>query len=188
VPLALAWPVPLLQEPVGYAFGRGPATVCAIYSVIGFGLALPYLILTLVPAAARLLPTPGTWLPRLREGLGFLAGASTFWMLYALSHQVSPEGLAGIELALLGLSLIAWLRAREGVRGTLRFALVLGLVACGATVLWMAELNRMSPREVSPSRIETISTPAETLTPAKILDPGLPLDTREPLLNQTSGG
>jgi DsbC/DsbD-like thiol-disulfide interchange protein len=159
VPLALAWPVPMLQEPVGYAFGRGPATVCAIYSVIGFGLALPYLILTLAPAAARLLPTLGPRLPRLREGLGFLAGASTFWMLYALSHQVSPEGLAGIELALLGLSLFAWLRAREGVRGTLRFALVLGLVACGAAVLWVAELNRLSPREAVPSQMEASPSP-----------------------------
>jgi len=189
VPLALAWPVPMLQEPVGYAFGRGPATVCAVYSIIGFGLALPYLILTLAPAAARLLPAPGPWLPRLREGLGFLAGASTFWMLYALSHQVSPEGLAGIELALLGLSLIAWLRAREGVRGPLRLALVLGLVACGAAVLWMAELNRMAPRQVAPSQVETMSVPAaEALIPTKILDPGLPPDAREPLPNQTSGG
>ena len=29
VPLALAWPIPLLQEPIGYAFERGPATVCS---------------------------------------------------------------------------------------------------------------------------------------------------------------
>jgi thiol:disulfide interchange protein len=190
VPLALAWPVPMLQEPIGYAFGRGPATVCATYSVIGFGLALPYLILALAPAAARLLPASGAWLPRLREGLGFLAGASTFWMLYALSHQVSPEGLAGIELALLGLSLFAWLRAREGVRGPLRLALVLGLVASGAAVLWLAELNRLAPREAVPSRMETEASPIgqEVSIPVKGLDPGLPPDARQPLLNQTSGG
>ena len=59
VPLALAWPVPMLQEPIGYAFERGPAAVCALYSVIGFGLALPYLVLTAAPAAVRLLPAPG---------------------------------------------------------------------------------------------------------------------------------
>ncbi|HKI05086.1 MAG TPA: protein-disulfide reductase DsbD domain-containing protein [Thermoanaerobaculia bacterium] len=171
VPLALAWPVPMVQEPLGYAFGRGPATVCAIYSVIGFGLALPYLVLTLVPAAARLIPTPGPWLPRLREGVGFLAAASTFWMLYALSGQVRPEGLAGIELALLGLSLFAWLRAREGVGRTLRLALVLGLAACGAAALWMADLNRMAER------------PALFIPSVLSSDPGLPPDALEPTPN-----
>ena len=29
-PLALAWPVPQLREPVSYALGRGPATVTDI--------------------------------------------------------------------------------------------------------------------------------------------------------------
>jgi DsbC/DsbD-like thiol-disulfide interchange protein/cytochrome c biogenesis protein CcdA len=144
VPLALAWPVPLLQEPIGYAFGRGPATVCAVYSVLGFGLALPYLLFLAVPGLIRRLPEPGAWLPRLREGLGFLAGAGTLWLLYSLSRQVSREGLAWIELSLLGLGLAAWLRAREGTGRVLRMALVLGLAACGATALWMADLNRFN--------------------------------------------
>jgi thiol:disulfide interchange protein len=128
-------------------------------------------VLTLKPAAARLIPAPGPWLPRLREGMGFLAAASTFWMLYALSGQVRPEGLAGIELALLGLSLFAWLRAREGTGRTLRLALVLGLVACGAAALWMADLNRMVPRPalLGPSTLSS--------------DPGLPPDALEPIPN-----
>src|SRR6185295_10284117 len=113
-PLALACPVPLLDEPLGYAFTRGPAAVAAFFAVVGFGLALPYLLLTAVPAAVRALPLPGPWLPRLREGLGFLAGGGAFWVLYALARQVSPEGLAGIELVLLAMALLAWLRHREG--------------------------------------------------------------------------
>jgi DsbC/DsbD-like thiol-disulfide interchange protein len=170
VPLALAWPVPLLQEPIGYAFERGPATVCAVYSVLGFGLALPYLVFLLVPGAARRLPEPGAWLPRLREGLGFLAGVGTFWLLYTLSGQVRPEGLAWIELSLLGLALFAWLRSREGVGRTLRFALVLGLAACAAAALWLAALNRFD-----------VSKPGlPTAMPAQ--------ETAEPLSNPTSGG
>ncbi|MFY9826414.1 MAG: protein-disulfide reductase DsbD domain-containing protein, partial [Thermoanaerobaculia bacterium] len=55
-PLALAWPVPQLQEPLRYALGRGPATVAAVFAVVGFGLALPYLLLAAVPALVRALP------------------------------------------------------------------------------------------------------------------------------------
>ncbi|HEX3556139.1 MAG TPA: protein-disulfide reductase DsbD domain-containing protein [Thermoanaerobaculia bacterium] len=145
-PLALAWPVPLLQEPVGYALGRGPATVAAVFAVVGFGLALPYLLLAAAPALVRGVPVPGLWVPRLREGLGFLAGAGVFWVLYAISHQVSPEGLAGIELALLGMALLAWLRHREGNGRGYRAVLAVALLACAAGALWLADENRLAPR------------------------------------------
>jgi len=146
VPLALAWPVPFLQEPIGYALGRGPATVAAVFAVVGFGLALPYLLLAAVPSLVRTLPAPGGWLPRVREGLGFLAGTGAFWVLYALSRQVSPEGIAFIELALLAMALLAWLRHREGSGRTFRAVLAVGLLACAAGALWLADHNRLVPR------------------------------------------
>ncbi|MEA2603975.1 MAG: suppressor for copper-sensitivity [Acidobacteriota bacterium] len=142
-PLALACPVPLLDEPLGYALTRGPVAVAAFFAVVGFGLALPYLLLTVLPAAVRALPAPGSWTPRLREGLGFLAGGGTFWALYALAHQVSPEGLAGIELALLALALLAWLRHRQGSGRALRTLFALGLLACAVGIPWLAGHNRV---------------------------------------------
>jgi len=149
VPLAIAWPVPLLEEPVGFAFARGPAAVAALFAVIGFGLAFPYLLILLAPALGRRVPEPGAWLPRLREGLGFLAGGGALWLLYALSRRVSPEGLAWIELALLGMGLLAWLRARQGTRRPARFVLALGLAACALGALWLADHNRLTPRPLT---------------------------------------
>jgi suppressor for copper-sensitivity B len=155
VPLALAWPLPMLEEPLRYAFARGPATVCAVIVAVGFGLALPYLILALAPAVVRLVPATPSWLPRLREGLGFLAAAGVFWILHLLSRQVSQEGLAWIELCLLCMALLAWLRAREGSGTVLRLALALGLAACASGALWLAEFNRLVPRPaVSPTTLE----------------------------------
>ncbi|MFY9823156.1 MAG: hypothetical protein WAM82_17365, partial [Thermoanaerobaculia bacterium] len=82
----------------------------------------------------------------LREGLGFLAGAGAFWVLFALSRQVRPEGIAFIELALLAMSLLAWLRHREGSGRTFRAILAVGLLACAAGALWLADHNRLYPR------------------------------------------
>jgi suppressor for copper-sensitivity B len=146
VPLALAWPVPLLRQPIGFAFARGPAAVCAVFAVIGFGLALPYLALAASTRRNAAAEAPAAWLRRLREGLGFLAGGSALWLLYVLSHGVSPEGLAAIELALLGMSLFAWLRARQGTRRPARLVFTLGLAACAAGALWLADHNRLTPR------------------------------------------
>jgi DsbC/DsbD-like thiol-disulfide interchange protein len=164
MPLALAWPVPQLREPVSYALGRGPATVTAVFAVAGFGLALPYLLLAVVPVLLRVSPvqaSAGSWLPRVREGLGFLAGAGAFWVLYALSHQVSAEGIAFIELALLAMSLLAWLQHREGSGRTFRTVLAVGLLACAAGALWLADHNRLIPR----------ARPAATLPITQTLEP-----------------
>jgi DsbC/DsbD-like thiol-disulfide interchange protein len=161
MPLALAWPVPQLREPVSYALGRGPATVTAVFAVAGFGLALPYLLLAVAPVLLRVFPIPasaGSWLPRVREGLGFLAGAGAFWVLYALSHQVSAEGVAFIELALLALSLLAWLRHREGSGRTFRAVLAVGLLACAVGALWLADHNRLVPRARSAATLPTTQT------------------------------
>jgi suppressor for copper-sensitivity B len=149
VPLALAWTLPPLGGPVGFALERGPAAVCAVFGALGLGLALPFLILAAVPALALALPAPGRWTELLREGLGFLAGASTLWLLYALSRQVSPEGLAWVELVLLVMALLAWLRRRADGRSALRFGLAVALAACAAASLWLADENRLSPRSPS---------------------------------------
>jgi DsbC/DsbD-like thiol-disulfide interchange protein len=153
-PLALAWPLPLLERPVVAAFGRGPAAVCAVFAVAGFGIALPYLLLAILPGrrgiARRGEPSSetafGVWATRLREALGFLALGSSLWLLFVLSRQVSPEGLAAVELALLALGLFAWLRARPGRRPAARHVLTVAIVLCAAAALWLADHNRLSPR------------------------------------------
>lgn len=45
--------------------------------------------------------------------LGFVAAAATVGLLYLLSRQVRPEGLAAVELALLAMGLCAWLLRRR---------------------------------------------------------------------------
>jgi DsbC/DsbD-like thiol-disulfide interchange protein len=153
-PLALAWPLPLLERPVVAAFGRGPAAVCAVFAVAGFGIALPYLLLAVMPGGRRV-GGPGdaepesasrVWPGRLREAFGFLALGSSLWLLFVLSRQVSPEGLAAVELALLALGLFAWLRARPGRRPAARLGLTVLIALCAAAALWLADHNRLSPR------------------------------------------
>ncbi len=73
----------------------------------------------------------------LREALGFLAAAAALWLLYRLSLEVRPEGLAAVELALLGAALLAWVR-RPIRRRTLRHALAAALLACALAAPFVA--------------------------------------------------
>ena len=85
-----------------------------------------------------------------REALGFVAVAAVLGLLYALSRQVSFEGLAWIQLSLLGMSLCAWLRHKTADRRALRLILGLALLACALAAPWLAERNRLIPRAVAP--------------------------------------
>jgi hypothetical protein len=81
---------------------------------------------------------------RRREAAGFLALLVTLGLLYALSLEISPEGLAGVELALLAMSLVAWLRRRIERPGLARLLLAAALAACTIVPPWLAGRNRLA--------------------------------------------
>jgi DsbC/DsbD-like thiol-disulfide interchange protein len=83
-------------------------------------------------------------LARRREAAGFLALLATLGLLYALSLEISAEGLAGIELALLAMSLVAWLRRRIERPGLARPLLAAVLAACTIVPPWLAGRNRLA--------------------------------------------
>jgi DsbC/DsbD-like thiol-disulfide interchange protein len=79
-----------------------------------------------------------------REAAGFLALLVTLGLLYALSLEISAEGLAGVELALLAMSLVAWLRRRIVRPGPARLLLAAALAACTVLPPWLAARNRLA--------------------------------------------
>ena len=81
---------------------------------------------------------------RRREAAGFLALLATLAVLYALSLEISAEALAGVELALLAMSLVAWLRRRIERPGLARLLLAAALAACTIVPPWLAGRNRLT--------------------------------------------
>ena len=81
---------------------------------------------------------------RRREAAGFLALLATLGLLYALSLEISAEGLAGVELALLAMSLVAWLRRRIERPGLARPLLAAALAACTIVPPWLAGRSRLA--------------------------------------------
>jgi DsbC/DsbD-like thiol-disulfide interchange protein len=73
--------------------------------------------------------------------LGFAALAAALAPLYLLALQMRPEGLAGIELLMLAMALLAWLRHRAA-RGRIKLLLTVGFVVCAAGLLWLADHGR----------------------------------------------
>lgn len=130
------------------AFALGAALVMpwppalAIFLMLGLGLALPYVAVSLSPGLLARAPRPGPWMERLKGALAFPMYGTALWLVWVFSRQTGAAGLALLLAAALLTALALWL---EGVRQQARaagrrgglaliFALSAGLAALAATV------------------------------------------------------
>ena len=100
---------PFMATAVGYALLQPAPVALAVFLALGLGFALPYLALSLGPGWTRLLPRPGVWMERLKQFLAFPLYASAAWLVWVLSQQVGPAGLAACLAGLVLLAVAAWL-------------------------------------------------------------------------------
>jgi thiol:disulfide interchange protein DsbD len=137
---------PFMGAAVGYALTQPPAAAIAVFEALGLGLALPFLALTLVPAWRRLLPRPGPWMARLSQALAFPLYASVAWLVWVVSRQAGPDGVALVLVGLLLIAFGAWLRhaARTAAPRWRRAATGCALVSAAAAIA-LAPLAAASP-------------------------------------------
>jgi thiol:disulfide interchange protein len=129
---------PFMGAAIGFAVTQSWPTALLVFEALGLGLALPYLLLTLVPAWRRLLPRPGPWMERLQQFLAFPLYASVAWLVWVVSQQTGPQGLAAALAGLVVIAFAAWLYgASRGapLRGRRAAAIAVAALAVGAVTL-----------------------------------------------------
>ena len=100
---------PFMGTAVGFAVTQPWSKALLIFQALGLGLALPFLLLSLAPSWRRLLPRPGPWMERLQQLLAFPLYASVAWLVWVLSQQVGPAGVALVLTGLVLIGFAAWL-------------------------------------------------------------------------------
>ncbi len=103
---------PFLGTAVGFALAQPGGVILAIFTAVGIGLALPYLLIAAVPQIAARLPKPGPWMATLKGVMGFLLAGSAVWLFYVLAAQIPAERIALIQLMLLAMALATWALAK----------------------------------------------------------------------------
>lgn len=148
---------PFMGVAMGFALTQSPGTSLLVFEALALGLALPYLAFTLVPSWTRLLPRPGPWMERLKQFLAFPLYGSVAWLIWVVSHQAGPQGVAAILTGLVFIALAVWLHqsSRSLSAGWRRAA-----AAAAATVI-LAALGLGAMITGVP-----VSRPGGTLTPA----------------------
>ncbi len=96
---------PFMAGALGYALVQPPIIALMVFVALGFGLALPYLVLSFVPSLQRVLPKPGAWMDVFKQFLAFPMFIAALWLFWVLSQQTTTESL---NAALLGAVLITF--------------------------------------------------------------------------------
>ncbi|MCW5548036.1 MAG: thioredoxin family protein [Opitutaceae bacterium] len=135
---------PFLAPALGAALALPTTESFVIFTAIALGLSAPYLLLSLFPAAIKVLPRPGAWMETFKQFMAFPLYATVGYLVWVLAGQVSEPAFLITLFSLVLIALAAWFYGRWNAPGAsagrARFGLASGtaLLAAGLWLGWPA--------------------------------------------------
>ena len=124
---------PLMGAALGYAVGESGWRAFAVFTALGLGMALPYVLLAWFPAWLKRVPKPGPWMVRLKQALAFPLYGTVVWLAWVLGQQAGLDAVAWLAAALVVLAASLWLagfpRARVAALAAALFAIAIAVPA-----------------------------------------------------------
>jgi thiol:disulfide interchange protein len=107
---------PFLAPALGAALSLSAVESFLVFTAIAVGLALPYLLLSIFPAAIKLLPRPGAWMETFKQLMAFPLYATVGWLLWVLAGQTKDDdnALLFITFGFVLVAMAAWAYGRFG--------------------------------------------------------------------------
>ena len=87
---------PLMGAAIGFALAQPVGITFAVFTALGLGLALPYLLLTLQPAWTRLLPKPGAWMETLKQATAVPLFLTVIWLTWVFGRLYTAGATTGV--------------------------------------------------------------------------------------------
>jgi suppressor for copper-sensitivity B len=97
--LAIPCTAPFITIAVGFALTANFIQMLVVFSLMGLGMALPYIILSIIPKIGKFFPKPGQWMINFKKILAIVIFATSLWIVFILESQMGVK--AAIILFLL---------------------------------------------------------------------------------------
>ena len=104
---------PFMGAALGFAFTQSVPVALTVFAALGLGMALPFLLISFVPALARLMPKPGKWMLTFKQIMAVPLYGTVLWLLWVLSRQVEGRGVLAVVASAALLAAIAWWNHRQ---------------------------------------------------------------------------
>lgn len=163
---------------VAYGFAvqsRNPLTATLIFTCVGLGMGLPYLIIGAFPRLMRFLPKPGAWMETFKQLMGFvLLGTVVFLMQSLQFKDILPVVgfLFGLWLACWWIGRVPFTAPVQVRRRAWAIALMIGVVALAAAFSEKGLLGHASQkyRRAVSYEVAAVSDATQTVAPQQTND------------------
>ena len=169
--LATPCSAPFLGSAVGFALVQGPFEILIIFTALGIGLALPYLLVAAFPALAAALPRPGRWMIRLRQILSLALIGTAVWLLTVMAAQSSLGTVLVVAGSMGALLLALWGRETRFGNGLLMRPLATAIAAFALVVVAIDPASSGRPADAG-TRTEDLWKPFDPMAVTFHIDEG----------------
>ena len=144
--LATPCTAPFLGTAVAFALAAESSVILLIFTALGVGMALPWLLIAVFPKTAKLLPKPGRWMQWVKPVFAIMMLATTVWLTTLLKNFISNEVflVLTVGLSVLTLVIIGKVHGRKAlflsIGGFLVFAAVVGTTLILTADRWVNKL------------------------------------------------
>nr|WP_081031116.1 thioredoxin family protein [Chlamydia ibidis] len=84
---------PFLGSVLGLVMSLSFSKQITVFTAIGLGMALPYLLFAIFPKLLVILPKPGSWMNTFKQVMGFMLLATVTWLLWVFGSETSMSAL-----------------------------------------------------------------------------------------------
>ncbi len=138
---------PFMGTAMGFAMTQSAGLALLVFAMLGLGLALPFLLLTFVPALANRLPRPGRWMKTLKEFLSFPLFLTAVWLLWVLANQTNSDMVALVLGGMVILAFALWLWRNSAAQDSAPIKRSLALVAIAAALALLTQVEQPSTQQ-----------------------------------------
>lgn len=144
---------PFMGVALGYALVQPAIITVIVFLALGLGLALPFLLLSILPFLQKIMPKPGAWMEGFKQFLAFPMFATCVWLVWVLDQQTGTNGVLAALVGILIVSFGVWIWKYQSK--TISKIIVVALLIIGllqASTLTKPKMNNVI--EYTPSTLE----------------------------------
>ena len=101
--------VPFMAPAIGFALTISPVQSLLIFAMLGLGMAMPFILISISPKFAKIMPKAGAWMDSLKKWLALPIYATVLWLLWVLSRQevgILPMNATIFAIAIISLIIL----------------------------------------------------------------------------------
>ncbi|MBT7905114.1 MAG: protein-disulfide reductase DsbD [Porticoccaceae bacterium] len=100
---------PFMGPALGFAVSQSSAVALLVFAFLGLGMALPFILLTLIPGLSQRLPKAGQWMDTFKQFLAFPLYLTAAWLVWVAGRQTSVDVVAAVIVGLTLIAMAIWL-------------------------------------------------------------------------------